>query len=164
MFSNYFKLAIKVLRRNPFFTFISLFGISFTLMTLMLITSFLQTELGRNKPLTNKDRLVFLDRCNAVLIVKDTIYEIDSSLVDGKMKYDTINTKFDERDENNWQSSLGYYLMDKHLRNLETARDYTFYNAGAIFDVFVNNNKLTMNTVHTDDGFWRLFDFEFLEG
>ncbi len=164
MFSNYFKLAIKVLRRNPFFTFISLFGISFTLMALMLIASFLQTELGRNKPLTNKDRLIFLDRCNTVLMVKDTIYEIDSFIVDGKMVYDTVDVKFDEHDESNSKWSLGYYLMDNNLRDLETAQDYTFYNAGAVFDVFVNNNKLTLNTIHADDGFWRLFDFEFLEG
>ena len=164
MFSNYFKLAIKVLRRNPFFTFISLFGISFTLMALMLIASFLQTELGSNKPLTNKNRLVFLDRCDMLLMVKDTIYEIDSSLLDGKMVYDTINTKFDEREEYNSYWSLGYYLMDKHLRDLETAQDYAFYSANSIFDISVNNNKLKINAVYTDDGFWRLFDFEFLEG
>ena len=34
MFSHYLSLAVKVLLRRKFFTFISLFGISFTLLVL----------------------------------------------------------------------------------------------------------------------------------
>jgi putative ABC transport system permease protein len=41
-----------VLGRHRFFTFISLFGISFTLMILMVTTAFLETELGSHPPLT----------------------------------------------------------------------------------------------------------------
>lgn len=38
MLENYFKIAIVVLGRRKFFTFISLFGISFTLTILMVAT------------------------------------------------------------------------------------------------------------------------------
>jgi len=38
MLKNYFKIAIAVLKRRKFFTFISLFGISFTLTVLMVLT------------------------------------------------------------------------------------------------------------------------------
>ena len=41
MLRNYLKVAWKVLLRRKFFTFISLFGISFTLLVLMVTTSVL---------------------------------------------------------------------------------------------------------------------------
>ena len=37
---SYFKLALKVLARRKFFTFISLFGISMTLVVLMVAVAF----------------------------------------------------------------------------------------------------------------------------
>lgn len=40
MLTNYFKIAIAVLKRRKFFTFISLFGISFTLTILIVLTAF----------------------------------------------------------------------------------------------------------------------------
>ena len=40
MLKNYFKLAFKVLLRRKFYTFISLFGISFTMAVLMLVVAF----------------------------------------------------------------------------------------------------------------------------
>ena len=40
MFKNYFKIAIAVLKRRKFFTFISLFGISFTLTILIIVAAF----------------------------------------------------------------------------------------------------------------------------
>ena len=46
MFLNYIKLAFKVLARKKFYTFISLFGISFTLMILMGLAAYLDLELG----------------------------------------------------------------------------------------------------------------------
>ncbi|MFM1931535.1 MAG: hypothetical protein RL226_838, partial [Bacteroidota bacterium] len=54
------KLAIRVLKRSPFFTAISLFGISFTLAGLMLIVAFLQNQFGNNAPLGHADDLVYL--------------------------------------------------------------------------------------------------------
>lgn len=164
MFSNYFKLAIKVLGRRKFFTFISLFGISFTLMVLMLMTSFLQTELGKNKPLTEKQRMVFMDRCNIAFIQQDTIYEIDSALVEGTMVYDTLDTRIEDNETSSSMSAVGYKLLDEHLRDLEMAEDYTFFSPNTTYDLFVSNKKLTLNAVHTDAGYWRIFDFEFVEG
>ena len=39
MIENYIKIAYKVLLRRKFFTFVSLFGISFTLIVLMVIAA-----------------------------------------------------------------------------------------------------------------------------
>ncbi len=58
MFKNYLKLAWKVLLRRKFFTFISLFGISFTLVVLMLATAILDHVLAAYPPETKQDRTV----------------------------------------------------------------------------------------------------------
>ncbi|MEM9884566.1 MAG: FtsX-like permease family protein [Bacteroidota bacterium] len=163
MFSNYFKLALKVLGRRKFFTFVSLFGISFTLMVLMLLTSFLDAQLGANKPLTKKDRMVFYDRGVKKKMVLDTIWEIDSTLLDGRMVYDsTMQTE--ERQSSYSSSSVGWYLLNEYLRDLDNVENYSFYSAGHTFDFFLNSKKMNLSGNHTDANFWQVYDYEFVEG
>ena len=52
MLQHYLKLAVKVLLRRKFFTFISLFGISFTLLVLMVATAMLDHAFGPHAPET----------------------------------------------------------------------------------------------------------------
>ena len=56
MLKNYFKIAIAVLKRRKFFTFISLFGISFTLTIIIVLTAFIDNVISPNYPETNRDR------------------------------------------------------------------------------------------------------------
>jgi putative ABC transport system permease protein len=56
MLKNYFKIAIAVLRRRKFFTFISLFGISFTLTILMVLTAFMDNIINPTYPDMKRDR------------------------------------------------------------------------------------------------------------
>jgi putative ABC transport system permease protein len=58
MIRSYLKLAWKVLLRRKFFTFISLFGISFTLVVLMLATAMLDHVIAQYPPETRMDRTV----------------------------------------------------------------------------------------------------------
>jgi len=55
MISSYIKLAWRVLVKKKFFSFITLFGISITLMVLMLFISFWETQTGSNPPISEKD-------------------------------------------------------------------------------------------------------------
>jgi putative ABC transport system permease protein len=50
MIKSYLKLAWKVLLRRKFFTFISLFGIAFTLVVLLLVTALLDHVAGPYAP------------------------------------------------------------------------------------------------------------------
>lgn len=163
MLKNYFKLAIKVLGRRKFFTFISLFGISFTLMILMLITAFLDNELGPNAPLSEKDRMVFMPRIKMTLEVKDTIPLVDSTLVDGIMRYDTTYD-YSNRNSSTSISSYSYSFLDKYMRKVDGASVESIYSPGSSFDVFINNNKLTLSAIYTDAPYWSVYDFEMLEG
>ena len=163
MLRNYLKLAIKVLGRRKFFTFISLFGISFTLMILMLITSFLQVELGNNAPMSKRDKMVFIPNLILKKIQTDTILTIDTSYIDGTAVYDTTSTEEDR--QSSWSnSSVSFPFLDRYMREIQGASDYTFYSKGHTFDLFINSNKLTLEAIYADDQFWRVFDFNFLEG
>src|ERR1700755_2393527 len=61
MLINYFKIAIAVLKRRKFFTFISLFGISFTLMMLIVLAAFIDKVINENYPDKKRDRLLYIN-------------------------------------------------------------------------------------------------------
>jgi putative ABC transport system permease protein len=163
MISNYFKLAIKVLARRKFFTFISLFGISFTLMILMLAAAFLETELGDNPPLSNKDKMVFVPMVTLKLERQDTLTHIDTLSQNGQTVYDTTY-EYVTNTPSVSNSSLSFRAFDENLRNLPSAENYSFFTYGFSFDVFVNGKKLNLDVTHTDAAFWEIFDFRFEEG
>src|SRR5476649_411213 len=60
MLKNYFKIAIAVLKRRKFFTFISLFGISFTLTILMVATAFIDKVINDDYPDKKRDRSLYI--------------------------------------------------------------------------------------------------------
>ena len=156
-------MAIKVLGRRKFFTFISLFGISFTLMILMLITSFLDAELGNHAPLTDKDRMVFLSRVSMRLVVEDTVRQIDTVMMDGSPVYDTTLT-FNDRTRSSSSSSGSYTFFDRYLRDVQGAAHTSIYSPGHTYDLFVKSRKLTFDVIYADHTFWSIFDFNFDEG
>ncbi len=163
MLSNYLKLALRVLTRRKFFTFISLFGISFTLAILMLSISALETELGSNAPLSDRQEMVFLDRLVQKNMEQDTTMLVDSSLVDGIMKFDTTYTH-ERVNKGTSISSFGLPFLQDHVADLDVAEKYSFYATGETFNSFVNETKVEIEAAYTDHRFWDLFDFQFIEG
>ncbi|MEZ4986716.1 MAG: ABC transporter permease [Saprospiraceae bacterium] len=163
MLSNYLKLAFKVLGRNRFFTGISLFGISFTLMILMLIAALFDSEFGKNPPLSGKGKMVFLNRVAQELIVKDTIWEIDSSAVQNGMAPDST-FRLEDNVNSTSISGVGFHLLDRYMRELADVEASTFFSTDRSFDLFFDNRKLTVNALYCDADYWQVFDFTFLEG
>ncbi|MEJ7684852.1 MAG: hypothetical protein WKG06_44800 [Segetibacter sp.] len=74
MLKNYFKIAIAVLKRRKFFTFISLFGISFTLTILIVLTAFVDNLVSATYPEVNRDRSLYI----TTLVQKDTKHQWDN--------------------------------------------------------------------------------------
>ena len=163
MLKNYFTLAIKVLGRNKFFTFISLFGISFTLMILMLTTAYFEAEMGANDPLSKKDQMVFIDMLGTFREFQDTIIVIDTSIVDNVPQYDTTYT-FEDGGRSMSRSSIGYDFIDKYMRDIPFVDKYSFYSPRGSFDIFMKSNKLNFESTYTDATFWEIYDFQFLSG
>lgn len=163
MLKSYFKLALKVLSRKKFFTFISLFGISFTLMILMLVTAFLDNELGSHAPLTGNDRMVFIERAKGEFIEPDTTAIVDSIMVGGQMKYDTLY-EYGEHSSATTRGNISFPFIDKNLRDLPGAERQAIFLEDVTFNEFRNNKKFAVNGMATNAEYWQVFDFEFIAG
>ena len=129
----------------------------------MLILSFLQTELGSEKPWTNRDKLVLLDYIEMRNMVPDTTRLIDSSMVSGAMEYDTTYS-YGENSNSTTISSISPRFLLNHFTDLPSAERYSFFARGISFNAYVNNSKIVLNVNYTDANFWDILDFEFLEG
>jgi putative ABC transport system permease protein len=136
MLKNYFKIAIAVLRRRKFFTFISLFGISFTLTVLMVLTAFIDRVGNSNYP--DKKR----DRCLYVL----------------NMEMKGSKTGFISRGPHS------FYFLDHYARSLKTPEKIAISSMFDFSSAYVNNKKVAINQKFTNADYWDVLDYDFLEG
>ena len=163
MFTNYIKLAWRVLSRRKFFTFITLFGISFTLMILMLIISYLQADFGSRAPMGNQDQLIIMPNINLSMEYFDTIPTVDTTLLDGLM---TLDTTYQIKSDGSSSSTSSFDkdLLLNNFRGLESIKEETLFSNDGGYDVFVNNSKISIKTNYTDHHFWNVFNFKFIQG
>lgn len=138
MLKNYIKTAYKVFLRRKFFTFISLFAISFTLIVLMVATSLFDHVFGPMLPEKNLDRMLGVYRMNMI----------------------------GEEGENHFSRGglAGYGLLDRNCRNLPFVEKTSFFTAPNVISAYHNGEKLKLFFKRTDGEFWQIMDFTFLEG
>jgi putative ABC transport system permease protein len=135
MLKNYLKIAIKVLFRRKFFTFISLFGISFTLVVLMVVAAFFDHLFGPLPPETRADRMAHL-------------YWAAASK-DGEVKQLTFP---------------GYKLLDQYGRGMTNVEHFSIHSYPLSAISFKNGQQIRSYLKRTDGEFWEAFSFRFLEG
>jgi len=162
MISNYLKLAWRLLGRKKFFTAISLFGISFTLGILMVILSFLQSEMGTQKPMTQKDDYVLLENLRLQTVIYDTLTTVDTIVENGLSIYDTTYN-YERRGAMMWNSGMNNGIAEDYLSDLETVKSMTIFSEEK-YDVFVDGVKVTLNTLYGNPGYFDVFDHKLLEG
>lgn len=136
MLQNYLKIAWKVLGRNKFFTFVSLFGISFTLAVLIIVTAFLTEMLGNSYPETKRDRCLYMNR-----VMMDHTEGRSVSI-----------------------SHASPYLLNNYIEKLKTPEKIAIASNEYQTNTFVGNNKLRLALRYTDADFWDVLDFKFLQG
>lgn len=136
MLKNYFKIAIAVLKRRKFFTFISLFGISFTLTILIVATAFVDNATSAGYPEVNRDRSLYIT---------------------------TVQQK-SAKNFSQWNSPASFYYLDTYVRTLKTAERVAISSFFTATNAYVNNKKLVINLKYTNDAFWDVMAFEFIEG
>jgi len=164
MFKNYLLLSLKVLKRKPFYTFISLFGISFTLMILMLLTSLFDATLGDNQPLTHRDRMVMAPMVERIRMEPDTTRKIDTIKMDnGQMRYDTTLDITEEQTSNS-NGPMGYKFITENLLPLEEAEYVGIFHDGSHIEGYLDGRKFTFNSYYVNDQYWDVMDFNFLYG
>jgi len=136
MLKNYFKIAIAVLKRRKFFTFISLFGISFTLTILMVLTAFMDNVINPTYPDMKRDRSLYINRV-----------ELRNS------KKGWVNI-----------SSPSYYFLTHYTTGMKTLEKLAVSSTTTSSNAYVANKKITIEIKYTNVAFWEVTDFDFIEG
>jgi len=134
MLRNYLKMAWKVLARRKFFTFVSLLGIGFTLMSMLVVVALADHFLAPSYPEGQLDRMLVLDRMGMF------------------------------GDRSTWQSSPGFKFIDRYARDLPGVERMSIATSTRDAVSFKNGRKEIFYTRFTDAEFWRVMQFAFLEG
>lgn len=136
MLLNYIKIAYKVLLRHPFYTFITLFGISLTLTVLMVLTSFLDHLIGSHYPEYKRDRSLYLMHMN----LRDSTNNIGSG------------------------SDFSYKFLKRHALSLKTPEKVAMVSTWAWANSYVDGKRIKVKSKFSDAAFWDVTDFTFREG
>ena len=136
MLKNYFKIAIAVLQRRKFFTFISLFGISFTLMVITVAASFLSKLINEEYPDFKRERSLYV----AMMELKNS-------------KEGWIN-----------RSDVSFYFLDHYVSKLKYLDKMAISTLAEASNAFVNNKKIVIEYKYTNADYWNVLEYDFLEG
>jgi putative ABC transport system permease protein len=136
MLKNYFKIAMAVLKRRKFFTFISLFGISLTLTILIVLTAFLDVLTSPAYPDVNRSRELFISR----IVLKSN-----------KENYTS-------------QSPASFYFVNDFVAKMKTPERIAIYTGRNTTNAYQNNKKMEVDLMYTNAPFWEVYQFEFVEG
>ena len=136
MFKNYLITAYKVLLRRKFFSFVNLFGIALTLAVLTVVVALMDSYLFPSSAERNSGR--FLEVSRLMLESEDR--------------------------QSNWSSSPGYRFMQDYVRPMQTPALISVYNEGSSANSFVGGQKYELTLKRTDGNYWKILEFDFLEG
>lgn len=138
MLRNYLKMALKVLARRKFFTFISLFGISITLLVLLVATAMLDHVFAPQAPEPRAGRSLM-------------IYHIT-------LRGEGVS----------FGGNAGYGLLDRIVNGLQEEvpgiEEISVFSSVRTVISYVDGRKIESGLKRTDGAFWKILDFEFLEG
>ncbi|UOG76806.1 ABC transporter permease [Hymenobacter tibetensis] len=134
MLLSYLKIAWKVLLRRKFFTFISLFGISFTLMILLVVYAMYDHTVGPHTPEKKVDRLLFITKMGL----------------------------WAETSQSN--SNVSYSFLERYVRPMRTPQLISVSSNEGSVVAYPGNQKLKLDQRYTDGQFWQVLDFDFVEG
>ena len=135
MLLSYLKIAWKVLLRRKFFTVISLFGISFTLMILLVVYAMFDYAAGPHRPELRTDRLLFITRMQLWA------------------------------PESQSNGNVGYHFLEQQARTLKTPEKVSLsQNFFSTAVAYVGQQTLKLDRKFTDGEFWQVLDFNFVAG
>jgi putative ABC transport system permease protein len=137
MLKSYILIACKVLLRRKFFTFISLTGISLTLMVLIVYSAFFENLLGKVPPETKCERILSMDWIQLF-----------------------------DKEGPAWYGSPGYQFLTEYIKihtlpRIECAS--VFSNVTPVATIY-KGRMLKTRIKRTDGNFWKILDFEFVAG
>jgi putative ABC transport system permease protein len=135
MLRNYLKMALKVLNRRRFYTFISMFGITLTLAILLIVSALWEHLVGEQPPEVYQDRSL-----------------------------QVVGLQMEHKDGGTWKTSHSMYFLEEYVSKLETPEMMTFYSFPTTTSVYQEGQKVSMSQKFTDAPFWRVMQHQFIEG
>lgn len=146
MLKNTLLIAFKVLARNKFYTCVSLFGISVTLMVLVLLTSLVDSFLHPRGPEANSERFLLVNRVS-------------------------ITQANDSGGRRGSIGPPGYRFIEQTALRLQSPELVSVFNGSmrGRLDAtpavsFVDGAKIESLARRTDANYWKILRFDFLEG
>ncbi|TDX00554.1 ABC transporter permease [Dinghuibacter silviterrae] len=136
MLRNYLKIAMAVLKRRKFFTFISLFGISLTLAVLMVATAFEDGVLHPTYPDDKGGRILYVNSIHKW-------HQTKGFLTNG---------------------AASFFFITHYMSTLKTPALIGFVSNHTGTNTYVNGRKLSLRIRFTDQHFWDILGYDFLEG
>jgi putative ABC transport system permease protein len=131
---NTLKLALKVLGRRKFFTFISLFGISLTLVVLMVATAILDNIFAPGGPESRFDRVLY------VMKVVERGPHVTMMM------------------------EPGYGFLQRYVKTLPNIERAAIYSNNQETAIYKNGQRLDTTVRRTDADYWQILNFNFVEG
>ncbi len=135
MLANYLKIALLVFQRRKFFTFVNLFGITFTLAILMVAAAVLDHIFGGQAPEVNQARTLGIYRA--------------ALTGEGGASNNGL---------------AGYALLDRHLRDLPGAEKVSISGVFWKTLSYVDGQRVESFLKYTDAEFWEILQFDFIAG
>lgn len=134
MLLNYLKITFAVLKRHPFFTFVSLFGICFTMTVLIVVTAFVDDLASSGYPQPERDRNLYVNRVKL------------------------------SSDQSQMMSNASLYLIRHYLDQLKTPDKIGFSGLMNTADTYLDDRKVRLYYKYSDANFWDVTRFKVLEG
>lgn len=133
-------MAWKVIRRRKLYSAISLFGISITMMFVILVSAFYNEVNSYKSPRSNFKRVLSLP-------IYHIIYSTNGNVTGNQYTY------------------LSYRVIRDYLKTLNTPElvSASLYSCESV-DVYMNHNKSRLKLRYVDSEFWRITDFNFISG
>lgn len=137
MYKIYFKQAWKMLRQNLFISIVSIVGTAIAIMMIMAIVVSDEVKSVSVAPEVNRHRTYYIE----------------------------IETKRDTATNSMWAGSLSYETVRDYLSELKVPQKTAIYNERKVIVRTTGmRNEATYSTKETDDEFWQIHSFTFVEG
>jgi putative ABC transport system permease protein len=128
------KLALRVLRRRKVFTAISLVGITFTLVVMIIAAAIIDNVVSAARPQTHLDRMLF-------------VYSVKQS-----------------GPNHSRTSSAGHGFVSRVVRGLDGAERVTIFGKIEETAIYLGGSRLNAEARRADGAYWRVNDYSFVEG
>jgi len=140
MIKNYFKIFMKVAMQSKVFTLLSLFGISLTIMFVMIFSMTISRITSGSGPEKDLKQIIFCQRVK------------------------TGETHKGKRSNGYSVASVGKKLAEEHLKKAKNADLVSMYSGPDSWEFIFNGNYQKKVQNQTDAEYWNIFNYKFLQG